>query len=185
MSVRQEVRRGGAETVVTAWRVIPRSRNRRSTDDEIGVRIDVAAVDVDHTRSLHNRLAFVEGELDAVLAWLHLERETTGTVREHSLAVACVDVDHLDGPAVERGGAFRTADSAADRAVCLDRLRAGVDDGSPGRQPARLNSTAAVNGDQRTAAAVRAVERIALNPSSSTGLQAEGHRAAPAATVDR
>ena len=148
---------GGSETVVGPRSVIPGSGDPYNPDDEIGVRINVAAVDVNHVRFLDDCFAVQKRELDTVIAGFHFERESAGIVRCYPLTFPRVNVDNLDRSAFDCARAFGSADGAADGAVCLDGLGAEVDDGATmaGSQTQQRHRY----GNEPTAAAlVRAVE---------------------------
>jgi hypothetical protein len=166
---------GGTEPVVGPWDVIPGSGDPNDPHDEVGVGIDVAAVDVDYIRFLHDCFAVLKRQLDTVIARFHFERESAGVVRHHSLAFTGIDIDDLDRPPLDCTCALGSADGPAYRAVCLERLWAEVDD----RAPMTCTQTQQSDRDRdkpTSTGVVRAVEPgFSHIVPRENGLQRQGH----------
>ena len=98
-----------------------RARRTAAADDEIGIGVDVAAIDVNHTGLANERLAVAQRELDAVVARLHLEPEGAGRIRGYAVALQGRQVHELDGAAVYQCRSFGAANPAADDEAGLRR----------------------------------------------------------------
>ena len=109
---------------------MPGSGHPDNPDDEVGMRIDVAAVNLDDVWLLDESFAVQKRQLDTVLPGFHLEGKSAGVVRRRALALTRVDVDDLDRSALDWARTLGSTDCAADRPVSLQGLRAEVEDGS-------------------------------------------------------
>src|SRR5215210_2497758 len=111
----------GPEAVVGVGGGEARGGRPGAADDEVGVSVDIALVDVHDPWSFEDRFPFTKRQFDPVLARCHLEGEASGVVRCRSLALAAGDVDDSYLAAFDRAGPFRSAHGAADGPVYLWR----------------------------------------------------------------
>lgn len=116
---RRERRDRRAEAVVPPQPRQARTTDAGGSDDEVSMRVDVAAIYVDDGGLLQDHLSFDQRQNDAVFARWNLEREPAGVVGSRALTFTGADVDNLDHAAFDGRRAFRAADSSADRAVRL------------------------------------------------------------------
>src|SRR5215217_5883332 len=103
----------GSQSVVDAIGR-PRPGGAPVADDEIGLGIHRAATHVNHARLAHERLAFAQRQLEAILAGLHLEGVAPRPVGRRTLPFESREVDELHDAAVDRDGTLRAANASAD-----------------------------------------------------------------------
>src|SRR5438046_369963 len=69
------------QSVVGPGRVISGAGYSRGAENKVGVRIHIAAIDVDDVRFLHDGLSIEHRQFHPVIPRFHLESEPTGIVR--------------------------------------------------------------------------------------------------------
>ena len=169
-----------SQSVVRSRGVVAGTGDAGGADDEVGVGVHVAAVDVDHAGLSDERFAVSSVNSTRYLPGFTLNVKPPALLVARALPLARLDVDDLDRSAVDRARAFGPADRAADRAVGLDGFGGVSMTGTPLRQAARLSS-AAKRAEQPTGG--NAVRAVATNCRHSilarAKLQARGHCAHP------
>lgn len=173
----------GSQAVVRPGLPIARTGDACNTENKVCVRVYIASIHVDDVGLLDQRFTLLKCELDAVVPRFDLEGEPAGVIRVPMLTLAGFDVDDVNAASLDRARAFRTANSAANRAIGFERFRAQIDDGAAmarrdgaqgnhdGPKPNRLH-------------VIRQVE--AKFPHSNLArpkLQARGHLARPCTAV--
>ena len=166
---------GGAETVVGCVARDTRSRHRGGSDDEIGIGVDVTPVDIDHTWTftivspswrVSSTRYFPGFTLNVKPPTLFVSTRWRAPVSTFTTSTARPSTG-----VVPSGLANRTAD----RAVGLNRLRAGVDDRSPGSAAARTQQQSGYQCGAESGG-VRAVGSVCPHLSlCERRVQAKGH----------